>query len=485
MDCNDQTLAEFILALHEKSGGKYLEFLQALKDNGADFSIPFTETLHRIITQMTAAFTQLEESTSTAVPSTSTIIGDKGRFSGLSLPNDPNAHLKLMEDLKENELSVARQRAARSLANNASSKSRDDRQRQRSRSPRDRNDMDHRDRRDQSDRHEISSRDYDRRDRRRSRAPPIQKLDDEPIIGKVYDGRVTTLKDFGAFCLIDGIRGRREGLIHISMIVSNRRLAHPDEVLERGQKVKVKVDKVEGTKIGLNLKDIDQGTGEDLSTRPQVSPVNIMDTNSAMARPRRRIASPELWEIKQLIASGVLDPSQYPTYDADNDGTIMQEDEMEEELDIELRDDEPVFLKGQTSKTLDLSPIKVLKAPDGSLNRAALAGASLAKERKDMKFAKQSDSMEAKVKELSQAWADPMADEESRVFASTVRAQSNVQVVPEWKKASIGGKKQAMGRHSSMSVRQQRESLPIYKLRRDLISAVTENQILVVIGDTG
>jgi ATP-dependent RNA helicase DHX8/PRP22 len=116
------------------------------------------------------------------------------------------------------------------------------------------------------------------------------------------------------------------------------------------------------------------------------------DNAHRVRRPKRRIASPELWEIKQLIASGVLDPSQYPSFDED---VAMSDPEETEDVDIELREDEPVFLQGQTAKTLELSPIKVVKAPDGSLNRAAMTGASLAKERKDMKHQKDSDAVDS------------------------------------------------------------------------------------------
>ena len=37
----------------------------------------------------------------------------------------------------------------------------------------------------------------------------------------------------------------------------------------------------------------------------------------------------------------------------------------------------------------------------------------------------------------------------------------------------------------SLSLREQKENLPIYKLRDDLMHAIQENQVLVVIGETG
>lgn len=40
-------------------------------------------------------------------------------------------------------------------------------------------------------------------------------------------------------------------------------------------------------------------------------------------------------------------------------------------------------------------------------------------------------------------------------------------------------------KHMSLTMQQQKESLPIYKLRVDLLSAIRDNQVLVVIGETG
>lgn len=41
-----------------------------------------------------------------------------------------------------------------------------------------------------------------------------------------------------------------------------------------------------------------------------------------------------------------------------------------EEINIEVNDKEPPFLTGQTTKTgINLSPVRVIKNPEGTLNR--------------------------------------------------------------------------------------------------------------------
>lgn len=74
--------------------------------------------------------------------------------------------------------------------------------------------------------------------------------------GSVVEGEVTRLVDFGAFVkLEDGI----EGLVHISQL-ANRHVAKPDEVVQSGETVKVKVISVdpERRRIGLSIREVEQ-----------------------------------------------------------------------------------------------------------------------------------------------------------------------------------------------------------------------------------
>jgi hypothetical protein len=49
------------------------------------------------------------------------------------------------------------------------------------------------------------------------------------------------------------------------------------------------------------------------------------------------------------------------------------DEDAEEEFEIDLNDAEPEFLKGHSSKSgIEMSPIKIVKNPEGSLQRAAM-----------------------------------------------------------------------------------------------------------------
>ncbi|MFN2119284.1 MAG: 30S ribosomal protein S1 [Anaerolineales bacterium] len=84
-----------------------------------------------------------------------------------------------------------------------------------------------------------------------SRQSIKERVIEELELGNVYDGRVTSLSDFGAFVNINGA----DGLVHLSEL-SWDRVQHPREVLEVGQEVKVKVINIDREKkrIGLSLR---------------------------------------------------------------------------------------------------------------------------------------------------------------------------------------------------------------------------------------
>lgn len=79
-----------------------------------------------------------------------------------------------------------------------------------------------------------------------------QELLGSLAVGQTLEGIVTKLMDFGAFVDIGGA----EGLVHVSKM-SWDRVSHPSEVLEAGQQVQVKVEKISPSdgKISLSYRD--------------------------------------------------------------------------------------------------------------------------------------------------------------------------------------------------------------------------------------
>ncbi|KAI0936917.1 hypothetical protein AcV5_004937 [Taiwanofungus camphoratus] len=508
---NDKTLAEFVISLHDES--KTLpEFKQKLKDVGANFPESFLDNVDRLILSMHPKHKKRpaaigEESAGAGDTAGDELDKRKRLFPGLAVKDqDPSVTkdvlMKEVDDMMsqfegvakkvrprptEDERPLKRQKRARS------------RSRSRSHSPPPR-------RRSSSPPH---GRGYnDRRDDRRGRNAGRGRapLDERLVLFKIYNGRVSGMRDFGAFVQLEGVAGRVEGMVHVSNIQQGARANSATDLLSRGQPVKVKIMSVAGNRIGLSMKDVDQATGRDLTPHLRIKseaelaeeerqqavrganavPLNSRHGKDEVVRSAKRLTSPERWEIKQLISSGAIDASEYPDLDEDFINPMARA-EVEEELDVEIREEEPPFLAGQTKKTLDLSPVKIVKAPDGSLNRAALAGASLAKERRELRQQEANEQADSEARDFNSPWLDPMSKDTDKIFAQDLRGNLRGQKAgeqPAWKEATFN-KATTFGEITSLSIQDQRKNLPIYKLRDPLLQAIREHQVLIVVGDTG
>lgn len=519
---SEKTLAEFIIAQRLQCT-KLPEFKEKLAGmGGASWPDSLFDSIDRLVLTLHPKFKSMNGKTITQEDDekpTRSLQEKETLFKGLSIPDkdvgttnagdEIDDTLALLEGLAPKPV-----RDATSRKRSRSPYDEDGRHRRKERRrSRDRRDEEYDDdRRGRRDRKSRRERKYDDdEDDDVLRRPPEAELDDSPVLYKVYDGHVTGIKDFGAFVNLHNVKGRVDGMVHISNLVQGQRVNHPSDLLANNQKVKVKVTKMEGNRIGLSMKDVDQETGMDLApaariqsganmealgTRNGVAPLQV-DSTAALSeyagtrgKHKKRMTSPERWEIRQLIASGVAKASDYPDLEEDYNATLRGDGELEleEDVDIEVREEEPPFLAGQTKQSLELSPIRVVKAPDGSLNRAAMSGTTLAKERKELRQQENEAAEQQSKVDLSSQWHDPMANPDSRQFASDLRnSKANAgkaEGVPEWRRV-IAPKDQSYGKRTSMSMKEQRESLPVFAFRDQLIKAVHENQILIVVGETG
>nr|CAH7767742.1 unnamed protein product [Callosobruchus chinensis] len=538
---NDKDLAEFIIHL-SKENNTLESFKKALLENGAEFSDSFVSNLLRIIQHMQP------KKKSRSIEDEFTEADKEAlafKFPGLAIPNEPQKPLveeekpqngddDIVADLmaqfeadapskkeqKEDSRSPERKhkKSRTPERSHVSSRNRDTDQRHRSKSRERDRDRKHRDSKRRS-----TSRDYrrsrDRRGRSRSRDKKQRSDSRDRKYGSrsrskrerspdIYSGKVTNTVPFGCFVQLEGLRRRWEGLVHISQLRSEGRVTNVSEVVSKGSKIKVKVLSVTGQKVSLSMKDVCQMSGKDLNPlshapieredkdrnpdHPMVSstsilrlPVNV-DENEEDSRKRvMRISSPERWEIKQMISSGCIDKSELPDFDEETGLLPKDDDGGEADIEIELVEDEPPFLQGHGRALNDLSPVRIVKNPDGSLAQAAMMQSALAKERREQKMLQREqevDSQPAKNK----SWIDPLPEDEARASGAAARGVGlQGQDLPEWKKHVIGGKKSSFGKKTNLSIIEQRQSLPIYKLKEELIKAVTDNQILIIIGETG
>ena len=90
--------------------------------------------------------------------------------------------------------------------------------------------------------------------------------------GMVLTGKVTRIESFGAF--VD-VGGGLEGLLHVSNI-SHKRVENPEDVLEKGKEVEVKVLEIKegGKRIGLGMKQLEPDPWEGITERIPIDSVH-------------------------------------------------------------------------------------------------------------------------------------------------------------------------------------------------------------------
>ncbi len=115
-------------------------------------------------------------------------------------------------------------------------------------------------------------------------------FEDKIEVGRIYNGIVTNVLDYGCFVLLDIAQNkwhifskntshrplmsssssnskRIEGLVHVSEIRHGPRIASAKDVVRSNQNVKVKIVSIDSSgngKISLSIKQVDQTTGRDL-----------------------------------------------------------------------------------------------------------------------------------------------------------------------------------------------------------------------------
>lgn len=561
---NDKDLAEFIIDLAGKHP-KFDDFKKVLAENGAEFADSFVENILRIIQHM--------------MPSKSGGKSEAGGKLGylkeqlpfLALPDEVkekkekpppkvvekkneevDSMMEFLESMAPSKQPVEKKRnKSRSRSRNRS-RSRDrkrekkkkkhrsrsgsgDRHRQRSRSNERR-----RDRRDRSrerrDRSKSRDRSRDRKDKRRDRSKSEERRDrrdpkdrfkdarriaeriaPEPEVFRIYNGVVQNITTFGCFVSLTEFRKKVEGLVHISQLRREGRVTKVDEVVSKGDTVKVKILSISGQKISLTMKDVDQETGEDLN--PTANKVHLTggnrDDDLKMTNPERpmgmldellpvragiidddddhfkakkkvqRMSSPEKWELQQMMAANVVDKSELPDFN-DDTGLLHREDDDEEDIEIEMVEEEAPFLKGQGRMLNNLSPVRIVKNPDGSLAQAAMMQGALSKERREQKMIERQAQDNEIPTGMAKNWNDPVPEKNVNDQPNAGPSKPGIPAdMPEWKKSVIGGSKGSYGRKTTMSILEQRQSLPIYKLKDELVKAISDNQVLVVVGETG
>lgn len=322
--------------------------------------------------------------------------------------------------------------------------------------------------------------------------------------GGIYRGFVSNITKYGAFIRLNDPRSYDSGLCHISHIAFDwkTKVRNVSDFLHLNQQVFVKVLDIKSdsrfinsrqkNRITLSLRGIDQDTGleQNISTENESDERFSRSQQSENNRgTKRRLTSPERWELQQLVSSGALSNEKYHELVGpdDPDSAFQQSnknDETEVDISIEVNNDAPKFLRGQAEKSIELAPVKVVRNPEGSLNRSALNGSKLAITMKEEDLKEQKELEKRLKREIAKRrdLEDPLGSD--KLALQKNMDENTKSFISGWK-SSQAYRAVSYGKRTTLTIKEQRESLPVFSLRDEILDRVRNNQFVVIVGETG
>ena len=233
------------------------------------------------------------------------------------------------------------------------------------------------------------------------------------------------------------------------------------------------------------------------STYPSGGDSNHSSGSAGRSGPtrRRRMTSPERFEIQQMISAGILPKSALMDEQDDEQVVVDRFDEegdgVERNFEVEIIKDEPKFIKRELQKVnsrplfgtssmstgftstemlsaATLEPVAVVKNPEGSLSRCAQAVSELAKDRRQLR-------QQYVRGEASVVSTDANGDPDIVHLPPSISSKADQNQERRYDNEFI----------TPTSIKEQRESLPVFQYRDELLKMVQDNDILIVVGDTG
>lgn len=185
------------------------------------------------------------------------------------------------------------------------------------------------------------------------------------------------------------------------------------------------------------------------------------------------------WETNQLLISGVVQRKE---------SDLNFDEDSEDQIHILVHDQKPPFLDGRVAFTKQMEPVQSVRDPTSDMAVISKKGSRTVRDRREqrerMKATKESLDMTNTT--LGKVMGMPEAREKEKLEQEaengSAPASSNDSKFADHIKESSSS---SSFFSRTKSLKQQREYLPAFAVREELLSAIHDNQVVVIIGSTG
>jgi len=185
-----------------------------------------------------------------------------------------------------------------------------------------------------------------------------------------------------------------------------------------------------------------------------------------------------LWETNRMITSGVV---QRTEIDMDFD------DNQEARIHLLVRDLKPPFLDGNIIYTKQLEAVQPIKDPSSDMAVVARKGSRLVREKRERqeRINAQPKSWELTGTKLGNIMG--VTDKEQEKQKEKEKPVNDEDYKGESKFAEhLKEKSDAVSSFArSKTIREQREFLPVFAVREELLNVIRDNQVIIIVGETG
>ncbi|KAG2023687.1 pre-mRNA splicing factor [Coprinopsis cinerea AmutBmut pab1-1] len=221
---------------------------------------------------------------------------------------------------------------------------------------------------------------------------------------------------------------------------------------------------------------------EDLAASKQAE-IATKQTRKISARQAQYNADNDLWEANRMLTSGV---ATRKTIDLDF------EDESESTVHVMVKNLKPPFLDGKTVFTKQLDPINPIRDPTSDMAVFSKKGSALVKEKREQaerakaaaKLAALGGTALGNIMGVKDEEAEAEAEAEQKAREAKEKGEENYKGDSKFAthlKSSSGVSSFAKSR----TLKEQREYLPAFACREELLKVIRENQVVIVVGETG
>lgn len=199
------------------------------------------------------------------------------------------------------------------------------------------------------------------------------------------------------------------------------------------------------------------------------------------ARAAQKMKDVDAWETNRMLTSGVAQRADY------NDDEL--DDEEEVRVHLLVHDLRPPFLDGRRVFTKQLEPVPAVRDPQSDMAVFSRKGSALVKEKRMQRERTKQAQEATNIAGTALGNVLGVKDDDDTDSAAVISADSAEGNTGGNKFAEYMNKQKPQEGASeftkSRTLREQREFLPAFAVREEVLRVIRDNQVVVVVGETG